>query len=66
MKQPDETYLGEGLYVSFDGFQFCLRAPRKDGDDVIYLDPTVTLAFNAYVERTARRFTGVTMDGDGQ
>jgi hypothetical protein len=66
MKQPDETYLGDGLYASFDGYQFRLRAPREDGDYVVYLDPSVTIAFHEYVERTARRFTGVTVEGDEQ
>lgn len=64
--EPNETYLGDGLYASFDGFQFCLRAPREDGDHVVYLDPTVIMAFHDYVERTARRFTGVTVEGDGR
>jgi hypothetical protein len=26
----DETYLGDGLYVSFDGWQYQLRAPREE------------------------------------
>lgn len=47
-----ETYLGDGLYASFDGFQFCLRAPRVGGDDVVFLEPSVLDAFTAYVERT--------------
>ena len=34
----DEIYLGDGLYASFDGFQVCLRAPRVDGDHVVYLE----------------------------
>jgi hypothetical protein len=27
-----ETYLGDGLYASFDGWQVKLRAPRDGGD----------------------------------
>lgn len=27
-----ETYLGDGLYASFDGFGITLRAPRSDMD----------------------------------
>jgi hypothetical protein len=26
---PNETYLGDGLYASFDGWQVKLRAPRE-------------------------------------
>ena len=25
----NEEFLGDGLYVSFDGWHFCLRAPRS-------------------------------------
>ena len=34
-----ETYLGDGLYVSFDGFNIKLRAPRPDGDHWVALEP---------------------------
>jgi hypothetical protein len=46
-----EEYLGGGLYVSFDGYQFCLRAPRENGDDVVYLDPYALANFDKYRER---------------
>lgn len=41
----EETYLGDGLYASFDGYQFKLRAPREDGDHEVYLEPQVLQAF---------------------
>lgn len=47
----DETYIGDGLYASFDGFHFCLRAPRVEGDYVIYLGPTVAVNFTAYAQQ---------------
>lgn len=51
--KPAETYLGDGLYASFDGFQFVLRAPRPDGDREIYhwvaLEPAVLEAFMRFV-----------------
>jgi hypothetical protein len=46
-----ETYLGDGLYASFDGFQFCLRAPRDMGDHEVYLEPSTLRAFEDYVKR---------------
>lgn len=33
-----EEYLGDGLYVSFDGWHYCIRAPREGGDHVVYLE----------------------------
>ena len=46
-----ETYLGDGLFASFDGFQFYLRAPREGGDHVVALEPEVLRAFLAFVQR---------------
>lgn len=46
-----EEYLGDGLYMSFDGWQFCLRAPRENGDHVVYLEPYVLKQFNEFAKR---------------
>jgi hypothetical protein len=43
-----ERYLGDGLYASFDGFMFVLRAPRSDGDHWVGLEPQVFLELLAY------------------
>ena len=39
-----ETYLGDGLYACFDGWQFILRAPREHGDHWVGLEPSVLAA----------------------
>lgn len=36
-----ETYLGDGLYASFDGFMITLRAPRENGDHWVGLEPEI-------------------------
>jgi hypothetical protein len=46
-----ETYLGDGLYCSFDGWQIKLRAPRPGGDHVVFLDPDVQIALVQFIER---------------
>lgn len=46
----NEEYLGDGLYANFDGFAFWLRAPRRDGDHVVALEPEVLKAFLRFVE----------------
>jgi hypothetical protein len=33
-----ETYLGDGLFASWDGIQIRLRAPRDGGDHVVFLE----------------------------
>lgn len=54
-----ETYLGDGLYASFDGYNIILRAPRAHGDDVVYLEPLILRAFdewrNALADRMQKR-----------
>ena len=50
MKRDNEQYLGDGLYASFDGWQVCLRAPREDGDHVVYLEPSTLFAFESYIK----------------
>jgi len=49
--REEETYIGDGLYASFDGFQFYLRAPRATGDHFVALEPDVLDAFLAFVKR---------------
>lgn len=46
-----ETYLGDGLYASFDGFQIILRAPRSGGDRWVALEPKVMENLIEFVER---------------
>jgi hypothetical protein len=38
-----ETYLGDGLFASWDGWQVRLRAPRENGDHVVFLEDGLTL-----------------------
>lgn len=51
----DKTHLGDGLYVSFDGFGFTLSAPRHDGEHWVYFEPYTLDAFNEYIEAIKRR-----------
>lgn len=46
-----ETYLGDGLYVCFDGYAFVLRAPRQGGDHCIAMEPDVLRAFQNFVDQ---------------
>ncbi len=45
---PD-TYLGDGLYASFDGYQIRLYAPRSDGTHEVFLEPATLAAFERFV-----------------
>lgn len=46
-----ETYLGDGLYASFDGYQIVLRAPREEGDHWVALEPAVWQSLLNYVKQ---------------
>ena len=46
-----ETYLGDGLYASYDGWQIMLRAPRPNGDHYVALEPAVLEMFTEWVDR---------------
>lgn len=46
----NETFLGDGLFASYDGFQIQLRAPRFGSDHIVFLNPEVLRTFIAYVE----------------
>lgn len=51
MSERKETYLGDGCYASFDGWQVWLRAPRESGDYLIALEPEVWHALEDYMKR---------------
>jgi hypothetical protein len=47
----DEEYLGDGLYVYWDGWQIRLRAPRENGDHMVFLEPLVLMELEKYIRR---------------
>jgi hypothetical protein len=51
MKAVNEEYIGDGLYVSFDGWSIWLRAPRTGGDHYVALDQLMMRDLIAYCER---------------
>jgi len=48
---PAETYLGDGLYASFDGWYLTLRAPREGGDHWVALEPPVFVELMAFARK---------------
>jgi hypothetical protein len=52
-----ETYLGDGVFVSFDGWQIRLRTPRDGGDHEVYLDAPVLEEFLRFVDALPKRGT---------
>ena len=48
MSTDKEEYLGDGIYISFNGFDIRLRTSREDSDAVIYLEPAVYIALRKF------------------
>lgn len=49
-------YLGDGLHVSFDGFQFRLYTDRMDGTHEVYLDPGTLNSFQSFIKRCSETY----------
>lgn len=54
MKEALKDYLGDGLYVEFDGHQFRLHTDRDEGTHEVFLDTHVLQSFLAFVARVKR------------
>jgi hypothetical protein len=50
MSTERETYLGDGLYASFDGWQVRLRAPRENGDHQVFLEALTLQEFLRFLD----------------
>jgi len=45
-------YLGDGVYVTFDGFHIVLATgSHVNPDNIVHLDPDVMVAFTRFVKR---------------
>ena len=53
MSNRYDTYLGDGVYASFDGFSVVLDLRAQDSTTRISLEPTVLRALAEYVDRVA-------------
>lgn len=50
-----ETYLGDGLYASWNGTYVRLRAPRESEDHVVYLDASVLMSLETFLAKLKQR-----------
>lgn len=50
-----ETYLGDGLYASYDGFQIKLRAPRGYEDHEVFLEPHTLQSFKLFLKHKVEK-----------
>lgn len=53
--ETGETYIGDGLYASFDGWQIRLRAPRGSQDHEVFLEPRVWASLVDFVAGLQRK-----------
>ena len=50
-----KEYIGDGVYVDYDGWQIALTTERENGTNIIYLEPLLWLNLKKYVERLKTR-----------
>lgn len=55
-EKPDDTYLGDGVYASFDGYGVVLDLRAQDSTTRIALEPSVLRALNEYWERIQKHY----------
>jgi len=53
----NDEYLGDGLYVNYDGYQFCLRTERDGKWEEVYLEPYTLDSFIKFVKRQLEKPT---------
>ena len=46
--ETKETYLGDGVYASFDREAICLRAPREKESHYVFLEPALLKSLIQY------------------
>ena len=51
MMENNEAYLGDGLYVKFDGYRFELRAENGFQTNLVYLEPRVYFEFKNFADK---------------
>lgn len=54
MKKTEKVYVGDGVYVRWDGFALELTTERAEGTHWIVLEPQVWANLTAFVERLER------------
>lgn len=57
-----KTYLGDGAYVSFDGYHFVLSTMRESGEHTIGLEPVVFDALLKYRKEVYHEAENITHD----
>lgn len=60
--EPNEVYLGDGLYAKLEADHVRLRAPRGILDHVVYLEPEVFRAFIHFARVLPEPFRSIVND----
>lgn len=58
-KYKEPRYLGDGLYVTYDGYQYCLFT--QEGNKV-YLEPEVIFSFKDYQNEIKADIDNLSLD----
>lgn len=64
MDTPEDRYLGDGVYASFDGFNIRLDLRAQDPLTKIVLEPRVFKELNRYAEDVRRHYEKTSTEGE--
>lgn len=53
----NKTYLGDGLYAEFEGYQVRLFCERENGTHEVYLEPSAVNALLKFLEKQGWKFS---------
>jgi len=51
MSEEKKQYLGDGVYISNDGWHVSIETERENGTNIIYLEPSLIAELVRYADR---------------
>lgn len=55
-EKTEPTYIGDGVYASFDGYQFWLHLGSHDSPPLVALEPEVLVRLRDYVRKIYKSY----------
>lgn len=57
--REDREYLGDGLYVHFNGYNYAISVNDHKNEPVAYFEPDHLEAFNRFAERMKKKHSKI-------
>ena len=60
--EPAKDYIGDGVYIEFDGYMVSLTTPRENGMHEVCIEPAVLDGFLNYIKRCENSLLKAVLD----